>query len=205
MDKEEFPLVGATVAFTNFVRRQTEASHFSHWTIDDETMFERIRAAAQVGSYKDSYRPGVIEVSINVLPGEFYTGVVELTEGAKLIGEYKARQPGERPRQEVYVQNTSGVSKQEAVAVDVILYHHMVLLEKDENETDSDWEIVSVNARTTHDPQPIQPMVLMHNHFGSDGGTSTNLTAEQFVKKLQESFEYWKSRAMLAPKDFNGG
>jgi hypothetical protein len=207
---DPFPLVGASLAFTNFVRRQTAESHFSHWTIDDETMFERIRAAARVGRYQDSYRPGVIQVDIDIFPGEFYTGVVELTEGTKLVGEYKARRPGEEPRKEVYVQRMQRivprqyVEKLEAVAVDVILYHHEVLLENNENDTDADWEIVSVNARTTRDPQPIHPMTLMHNHFGSDGGTDTKMTPEQLVEKLREGFEYWKSRAMLAPSDFNG-
>lgn len=207
---EKFPLVGASVAFTEFVRRQTEASHFSHWTISDEMMLERIQSAAQAGRYETSYRPGVLQVAINVLPGEFFTGVVELTEGTKLVGEYVARRPGEEPRKNTYVRRMQKIvprqliEKQEAVAVDVILYHHDVLLEGNENDTDADWEIVSVNARTTHGPQPIHPMTLMHNHFGSDGGTDTKMTPEQLVEKLREGFEYWKSRAMLAPSEFNG-
>jgi hypothetical protein len=204
---EEFPLVGASVAFTKFVRRQTPESSFSHWTISDEDMLERIQDAALRGDYKDSYRPGVIQVSIWVHPpGEFFTGVIELKEGTKLVGEYKARQPGEEPRKEIHVSRMQSivprriVEKQEAVAVDVILYHHRVLLEKNENETDADWEIIAVNARTTSGPQPIHPMTLMHNHFGSGGGTDTKMTSEEFEAALREGFEYWKNRAMLAPK-----
>lgn len=203
MTEKRFLLLGASVAFTEFVRRQTAESHFSHWTISDDTMLGLIQCAAQSDHYKEGYRPGVVEVAIRALPGEFFTGVTELKDGTKLVGEHKARRSGEKPRTEIYVKRTQGVEKQEAVAVDIILYHHEVLSENDENDTDADWEIVSVNARTTYEPQPINPMTLMHNHFESDGGTSTNMSPEQFIKKLREGFEYWKDKAMLAPKEYD--
>jgi hypothetical protein len=36
----------------------------------------------------------------------------------------------------------------------------------------------------------------MHNHFGSDGGTSTGLSDEEFVSMLRESFEFWQDKAL---------
>lgn len=215
----EFTLAGASVAFTSFVRRQTEKSHFSHWTISDDEMLNRIQDAVfRPGGVSEGYRDGVVLAHIKVEPGEFYTGVVELSPGDKLVGEYKARRPGEEPRKEIYANHVPASlltgelhtdetsvylppTKTEAVAVDVVLYSHEVLLEGNENETDSDWEIVSVNARPTHGPQPIHPITLMHNHFGSDGGTNTKMSPGEFESSLREGFEYWKNRAMLAPKE----
>ena len=44
---------------------------------------------------------------------------------------------------------------------------------------------------------PINPMTLMHNHFGSDGGTDTHLSDKDFVIMLREGFEFWKDKAMI--------
>ena len=65
------------------------------------------------------------------------------------------------------------------------------------HETDAEWEIVSVNGHPTNEPAPIAPNTLMHNHFGSDGGSNTNMTAEEFEAAMRESFEYWKNKGMM--------
>jgi len=159
------------------------------------------------------YRDGVLVVP--VAPYGFRTGLVTLREGDELVGRYEARRPGEEPRKSVYAKaavETLWASDEEcdiyveemrekipAIAVDVILYRHDVLAEDGDAETDAEWEIISVNARPTVGPEPIAPMVLMHNHFGSEGGTSTNMTLKEFEAALRESFEYWKDKAMLGP------
>lgn len=207
------PLLGASVHINSFVRRQTAESEFSHWTVSDDVILQRIQEAAAVEllaegkGYTPSYRPDVLAVHITVEPGEFYTGVVALKEGDKLVGEYKARRDGENPRKGLHVQRMQTIvprreyRKSKAVAVDVILYHHGALVEGNENETECDWEIVSINARITTEPQPIHPMTLMHNHFGSDGGTATHMTPEKFEADLKEAFLYWEDKAMLAPRE----
>jgi hypothetical protein len=43
---------------------------------------------------------------------------------------------------------------------------------------------------------PIDPMTLMHNHFGSSGGTATNMTDAELVAALRTSFMWWKDKAM---------
>ena len=58
------------------------------------------------------------------------------------------------------------------------------------------WEVVSINANPFDEQMPIDPNVLMHNHFGSEGGTDTNLSDEDFVAMLRTSFEFWKDKAM---------
>jgi hypothetical protein len=184
-------------------KRHTDKSHLSHWTITNEDFTVRIKDAIDKLQYSQGYRDGVMLVHLfedeDFNPGEFLTGLVALKEGDVLTGEYKARQPGETPRKQVCVK--SGQPKLNAKAVDVILYHHDVLVETNEQSCDNDWEIISVNARTTLSSQPINPMTLMHNHFGSDGGTDTHMSPEQFEDALRKSFKYWKGRAFLAPKE----
>ena len=207
-ETEKFQLAGASVAFNSFVRRQTAQSEFSHWTISDDEMINRVKdAALRPGGATKGYRDGVMLAHIKVESGDFYTGVIKLRDGDKLVGEYKARRKGEEPRKSLYVQTQQSyvprkiVEKTAATHVDVVLYHHDVLTPDGDAETNSDWEIVSVNARDTEAEQPIHPMTLMHNHFGSDGGTDTKMTSAEFEALLREGFEYWKNRAMLAPKD----
>lgn len=94
--------------------------------------------------------------------------------------------------------------KLSAKSVDVVLYASTVLAEEGSNELpaeEGNWEIISVNASPIEGEMPINPDVLMHNHFGSDGGTETGLSDEDFVKMLRESFQFWKDKAMIAAKE----
>ena len=82
-----------------------------------------------------------------------------------------------------------------------MLYASDVLADDGDNELppeEGNWEIISINASPSEDEVPINPMTLMHNHFGSDGGTDTNLSDKEFVKMLSEGFEFWKDKAMIA-------
>jgi hypothetical protein len=88
-----------TIDFNDLVRRQTEGSEFTHWTIPESILLSRVRAAFM--DAKPGYRDGVLLVQID--PGGFFSPVVELQEGDVLVGKYKARQEGEEPRKSVQV------------------------------------------------------------------------------------------------------
>lgn len=176
------------VEFNAFVRRQTADSPFSHWTISDAELIQRVNDALQEGQQKPGYRDGVILVPIN--SDGFFSSVITLQNGDKLHGEYKSRREGEMPRLSIYATG----NKMPAKSVDVVLYTHEVL--GADASTEATWEIVSVNASPEEGEAPIQPNTLMHNHFGSDGGTATNMTNDEFVAALKVSFEYWKDKAL---------
>ena len=188
-----------TIHINNFVRRQTPQSGFSHWTISDEELLSRIQAnfdKATVG-----YRPGVLLVPIE--PNGFFSSTVLLREGDKLVGEYVARQAGEEPRKSTYViSNRFGesVEKIEAVHVDVVLYSHNVLAENKENDTDADYEIISINASPTDEEVPIPTGALIANHFQLSGGTDTKMSDVEFVELLRKSVMYWKDKSLACPK-----
>jgi hypothetical protein len=202
-----------SIGINNFVRRQTATSEFTHF--DDgsgEESWDRVAALAEehLGSARPGYRDGVVLVPVP--PEHFFTGLVVLLEGDQLVGEYKARRPGEEPRKSVRAARVSGrlgqipdkggyrrrgQTKARCVAVDLVLYHRDVLVENGEATTDCEWEIVSVNGRITEDPAPIEPMTLIANHFQLSGGTATNMSPEQFEKALRESVMYWKDKAFV--------
>ena len=176
----------------SFVKRHTPESRFSHfegsWTqLIELTMVDFINA-------KPGYRDGVVLVP--VLPEGFFSGVRELGDGEPIWGKYESRRAGEEPRKVVM---TGSRDKLPAKSVDIILYSSSVLAEDGSNETpaeEGNWEIISVNANPFDNEMPITPETLMHNHFGSDGGTTTNLSDGEFVTMLRESFDFWKDKAM---------
>ena len=192
------------VAINSFVRRQTFESPFTFFNGRDEELIKMTEEAILSGNIIPGYRDGVVLAKVD--PKQFYTGVVELKAGDRLVGEFSARREGETPRQHVYV-NYGGVDvnpKTSALTVHVVCYRHDVLVEGGDAQTDAEWEIIALNgyAFFTDKDVPMQPHTMMHNHFGSDGGTKTGWTPEEFEKKLRESFLYWNDKGRMAPKNF---
>ena len=180
------------VGINKFVERQTATSRFSHFSGSDDELLTRIQQAWEQA--KPGYRTGVLLVPVE--PSGFFSGVVKLQEGDALTGTFEARKEGEKPRKAVVAE---GREKMPARTVDVVLYSSTVLAEDEENELpaeQSNWEVISINASPDLYEMPINPNVLMHNHFGSSGGTKTNLNDEDFVAMLRRSFEYWSDKAL---------
>ena len=88
-----------------------------------------------------------------------------------------------------------------------MLYRRDVLLEDYERErsegrdakledfvgTDCEWELVSINARPTPEPEPLTPDTMARNFLELPGGTKADYTAEEFARAIL----YWSCRAML--------
>lgn len=188
-----------TFGINPFVTRQTPESEFTHfegeWSRVQELVAEHFHKA------KPGYRDGVCLVPV---PTEgFFCGVVELEEGDKLVGEYKARRLGEEPRKTLRAVSEDK-SKMPCAAVDVVLYSRETLQEGGEDCTGKDWDVISVNGRPTQEEMPIAPMTLIANHFQLDGGTATGMSPEEFESALRESVLFWKNKAMLASRDRTG-
>ena len=178
----------------SFVTRQAPESSFSHYDGDFESL-ARLVEENIFENRQQGYRDGV--VLVDVPPNGFYSGIVQLQSGDNLKGEFSSRRDGEDPRKHIVTEG----EKLPAKSVQIVLYASAVLAEDGDNELSVDeghWEIISINASPSEDEVPINPMTLMHNHFGSDGGTDTNLSDKEFVKILSEGFEFWKDKAMIA-------
>jgi hypothetical protein len=186
-------MIMPTVAITTFVRRQTPQSQFTHWTISDEELVNRV--VRNIDKAHPGYREGVILVPVE--PEGFYSKVVSLQKGDTFAGEYVSRRDGEEPRKSCFLKGEAAP----AGTVWVVLYAHNVLIEKNENEGDSDFEIVSVNGSPSQDssPPPMPPETLIANHYELDGGTATKMSDSEFVAALRDSVLYWKDKISVRP------
>lgn len=182
-----------TIAISDFVKRQTPESSFSHFSGTWDELLSRVRV--NMHNAQPGYRDGVLRVPVPALG--FWSAVVTLEEGDKIEGGFIRRAPGEEPRKSTFVRG----DKQLAKCVDVILYRRDVLAETNEVSTDADWEVITFLARVTEDPAPMDPNTLMANHFQISGGTATNMDDAQFVVALRESFMYWRDKAQCKPRN----
>lgn len=188
------------VHVNSFVKRQTSESEFTHYVAPAdcdvwESLQVNVERLLRQGNVKPGYRDGVILVHMN--PQFFMSGVVQLQEGDELKGSFEARREGEEPRKSV---RAIGGRKTPARNAYAVLYASTVLAEGGDNELpaeDGNWEVISLNASPVEGEMPISPEVLMHNHFGSDGGTDTHLSDSEFVAMLRESFNFWKDKTMV--------
>lgn len=183
------------IGINKFVRRQTADSEFTHFSGSWEEL--AALATQHFDNAKPGYREGVCLVPVPASEAaRFFTGVVELREGDKMVGEYKARRPGEEPRKTARVVREEG--KSPCVSVDIILYRKDVLEESGEDNTGADWDVIAINGYITDEEAPIHPNTLIANHFELDGGTATGMSPEEFEAALRKSVMYWKNKAMLA-------
>jgi hypothetical protein len=178
-----------------FVKRQTPESGFSHFEGSWEELEKR--TASRMSDPKNitpGYRDGVILVDL-YLPYsnyQFYSAVVKLDENTKLISNYAARRPGEDP----FIRVAAKAKKQRTLNASVVLYRLDVLAENNERETDADWEIVAIKARTSDEEEPMDPYTMARNFLHLKGGTKGDFTAEQFAKSIL----YWNNHAMTTGK-----
>ncbi len=78
-----------------------------------------------------------------------------------------------------------------------MLFSREVLEAGGDPATGADYDIISVNAQLTEGDEAIHFLTLMHNHFGSDGGTDTKMSSEEFETAMRESFAFWKDHALM--------
>lgn len=144
---------------------------------------------------KKGYREGVLIVPVE--PSTFKAAIVELSEGDQMFGSFKRRKDGEVPRKEIRVKNLVPLP---VVAVDVVLYSNEVLALGNENsDLAADFEVITVLPKISNEDQPMMPETLMANHFQwkGNGGTNTEMDAQQFEKELRKSYLFWHNKAIL--------
>jgi len=163
---------------------------YSHFKGTESELIRLVKK--NFGRAQPGYRHGVLLVPVD--PAGFYSPVCELSEGDELVGAFTRRREGETPRITIGVK---GGKKTPAVACSIVLYSRKALEESGSPATGADYDCIMIQARTSHGEEPMHPDVLMHNHFGSDGGTDTKMSPEEFETKMREGFQYWKSRAMV--------
>jgi len=182
------------VACSEFVKRQTEDSGFSHfegtWEQLEALATDRFTAHSVLNYVHPGYKDGVVLVD---MPAQWFrSAIVELQPGDKLKASYSPRRQGEAP----YIRVSAKGKKQAALYAQVVLYSHDVLMENNETEKDAEWEIVAIKARSSKEEEPMDYYTMARNYLNLVGGTKGNFTAEEFAK----SIVYWNSHVMLTSK-----
>jgi hypothetical protein len=178
-----------TIGINAFVRRQVAVSPYSHFAppgVEDSWSALVDLVVANFDKQTPGYREGVVLVPV---PADgFFSGVVQVTPETHLASFFRARRDGE----EAYIQTIAPASnKAPALVVEIVLYSRETL-GADASPEGYDWEIISINARPTVEPEPMHPQTMARNMLGLPGGTPAVYTAEEFAKAVL----YWSTRCM---------
>lgn len=193
-------MINKKVKAGEFVKRQTPDSGYSHfigtWSELEDLVEARLIAAKVFGNIDSrvtpGYRDGVVLVDMFPHYKYFRSAVVELTEDSRLTANYAPRRKGEDP----FIRVSAKAKKQVAKYASVVLYRHDVLEENNERETDAEWEIVAIKARTSEQEEPMDPYTMARNFLHLKGGTKGDFSAEDFAK----SIVYWNNHCMTTGK-----
>lgn len=183
------------VGMNTFALRQTAASEFSHFEGSTTELLELVNAAFDpetnrvIAKDEETGEPRVIGVTVP--SGRFFSGVIQVTPETELFTEFKARREGEEP----YIRNVAKGRKARAVVTEVICYSHAALAEDGDASTWAEFEVVSIGARDTVDPEPQHPVSWARNVLGLEGGTKRVATPEEI--KCAEMIMYWSTRASV--------
>lgn len=210
----------ASVGLNPMVYRQTPESRFSHFESESGQAADAFPELLRLIAGHLATEPDTVEVidedglvvkvhlPESLVVGRFFSGVVKLEEGDTLRSFFAPRVraiEGEQPFIQTLV---VGGKKSPAKRVEVIIYHRDAL-ELDERtwippgadatvEVTEDWQVVSVNARDTVEPEPPTPQAMARNMAAGlglpegIGGTERTYTAEDFMRAIL----YWSARAM---------
>lgn len=183
------------VACSEFVKRQTKDSSYSHFEGGwDELEYRASGYISDPDKVKPGYKDGVCLVNVYEPPpaNQFYSSIVKLYNDSKLLASFEARRPNESSYIKVSVKGDKTVAKE----AHVVLYSAEVLKENNEQSTNAEWEIVSINASATTEDAPMHYYTMARNFLYLEGGTRGEFSAEEFAK----SIVYWNSHATVAPK-----
>lgn len=179
------------IAMSDFVKRQTKESRFGYFNGTNEELLTLISDNFYLA--KDGYRDGVILIPLS--PNKFFTSMCKVEKDSILETKVVARVEGEQP---VRVTTIKNAKKVPAKYVDIVLYRKDVLAENNENSTDADWEVISINASLVEN-MPMHFTTMARNMLNKQGGTKAEYSGQQFA----ESIWFWKDYVMYEPN--NGG
>tara|TARA_B100000029_G_C17468531_1_gene921116 strand:+ start:554 stop:1180 length:627 start_codon:yes stop_codon:yes gene_type:complete len=195
--KENQDIETMKVAVNEFVKRQVKGSGKTYSkTLRFEEIAEHAQSQMEKGEFSEGYREGVRIVHADrEIVREFVCPFVKIDEKTELISQVVRRRPEEEP----YIQTRTKTGKPlKASAVDLILYRHDVLTENDEQSTEADWELISMNAIPEGvDKLPMGPVTMMRNQLKLPGGTEAFYTSEEWA----ESVQFWQEFAALEPEN----
>ena len=185
--------ISGSVSVNDFVKRQIKGSGK---TYTDDLTFEKIASHGEEqlkkGHYTEGYREGVILVqTAPELSHHFICPFTKITEKITLEAKIVKRRPQEEPYIQMRALNGSPLN---TGSVDLILYHHDVLSETNEESSDADFELISFHAIPEGlEKMPMGPVTMMRNQLQLPGGTKATYESEKWA----EAVKFWQEYAVL--------
>ena len=185
------------VGVNDFVKRQVKGSGKTYSkSMSFDQIANHAKSQMKINSFSKGYRDGVRIVNADQsIVDDFVCPFVLLNESTKLISKIVKRQNNEEP----YIRTRALNGKLlNAGRVELILYSHDVLLENNENTTDADWELISINSVPKGVPfLPIGPVTMMRNQLNLEGGTKAYYPS----KKWADSIRFYQKYIALEPNN----
>ena len=185
------------VQVNNFVKRQTKSSGKAY---SEELSFDFFAKYAQKKLIKnefiEGYRPEVRIVKLeNKYVHKVFCPYVRITKETRLSAKVVKRREDEDFYIQVRAMNGNLVG---SGSVDLILYRNDILLENNENTTNADWELVSINAIPKGvKSMPMGPITMMRNQLELNGGTKAEYSSDEWAKSVQ----FWQTYAPIQPRE----
>ena len=183
-----------TVKVNSFVKRQLKKSGKTYSKLSFKKIAEYAEIQIKNNNFRNGYRDGVIIVDVEKeLNSEFICPFTKLSDDTKLIAKIVRR----RPEEESYIQvRALNGTPLKTGKVELILYHHDVLEESNEQESDGGWELIAFNAIPIGiDKMPMGPITMMRNQLQLKGGTKGYYDSSEWAKSTQ----FWQKYAVLQP------
>ena len=181
------------VSVNDFARRQVKESGKTYATglTLEEISFHAEKQLIK-GHYIEGYRDGVILVqAAPELSHHFICPFTKITEKTTLEAKMVRRRPEEEPYIQMRALNGTLLK---TGSVNLILYHHDVLSETNEQTSDEDWELISFHALPEGiDDMPMGPVTMMRNQLQLPGGTNAKYKSEKWA----EAIKFWQEYAVL--------
>ena len=138
-------VISQSVSINYFVRPQVQSSGKTYATgITFTEIVSHAKKQLNIGNYTEGYRDGVIVAPVEQeLIHHFVCPFVQISETTRLKAEMVQRRPEEKPY--IQIRALNGIPLKTG-SVELILYHHDVLAETNEQTTDADWELISFHA-----------------------------------------------------------
>ena len=184
------------IAVNDFVRRQVKGSGKTYavdWTFEE--IARHAEEQYEHRNYRPGYRDGVLLVAVaDEYIYKFKCSYVKLKESDALSARLVRRRSGEEPYIQVRALDGTPLP---AGKVELVLYRHDVLAEKNEQTSTAEWELISINALPEGvDKLPMGPITMMRNQLELPGGTAAHYSSEDWA----ESVRFWQQYAALEPK-----
>ncbi len=185
------------VEVNDFVRRQVEGSGK---TYSKSMTFNEVAKHAEKqmmnNAFSVGYRKGVVIVNVeDSIKNNFICPFVLIKHDTTLVSKLVYRQKHEEP----YIQTRAlNGTLLKTSKVELILYSHDVLKENNENTSEAEWELISINSIPEGvDKMPIGPVTMMRNQLDLDGGTKAHYSSNEWA----ESVNFYQRYAILEPNN----